>query len=85
MTDNRSKTAPILVEAILFLRYHRGLWDENSVMEARHAVKEAARLTREENKATELSQRLEAAEAQQDTIDNTDNVDASDEEEPKLW
>lgn len=85
LTDNRSKTAPILVEAILFLRYHRGLWDENSVMEARHAVKEAARLTREEKKTTELSQRLEAAEAQQENINNTDNVDATNEEEPLLW
>ena len=48
-------------------------------MEARHAVKEAARLTREEKKTTELSQRLEAAEAQQENINNTDNVDATNE------
>ena len=54
-------------------------------MEARHAVKEAARLTREEKKTTELSQRLEVAEAQQENINNTDNVDASNEEEQKLW
>ncbi len=84
LTDNPSKTAPIVLEAILFLCYQHDLWDEKSLMEARHAVKEAARLKQEEAKSKELTRRFETADVQQEVMDNTDNVDASDKEEQNI-
>ncbi len=40
LTTNRTSLAPILLEALLFLRLNRDLWNATTVMEARRAVKD---------------------------------------------
>ena len=54
LTESRSATAPILFEAILFLRINRELWNEFTVIEAWNAV-------RAEHKDEMLKQKLEGS------------------------
>ena len=83
--DRKRGAVKVALQSHDWIAVASGMRIENSVMEARHAVNEAAWLTQEENKTTKLSQRLEVTEAQQENINNTDNVDASNEEEQQLW
>ena len=43
LTTNRTRMTPVLFEALLFLRAHRELWDENTVKMAIHAVRKEHR------------------------------------------
>lgn len=66
LIDLRAKMAPILLEAILFLRYNRDLWDESTVMEARHEVREMEQeAKKDENEDNRLAQLITKADEQQ--------------------
>ena len=54
LTDTRSKMAPIVFEAILFLRFNRDIWNEFTVVDALNAV-------RVENKDKRLTEKLAMA------------------------
>ncbi len=56
LTANRSSLAPILLEALLFLRMNRDLWNAKTVMEARQAVKSEAKDERLMKKLAELNE-----------------------------
>ena len=56
LTANRSSLAPILLEALLFLRMNRDLWNAKTVMEARQAVKDEAKDERLMKKLAELNE-----------------------------
>jgi len=43
LTTTRTSMTPVLFEALLFLRAHRELWDENTVKAAIHAVRKEQR------------------------------------------
>ena len=57
LTTSRTKMAPIIFEAILFLRMNRALWDEKTVMEALAAV-------RADQKDESLKKKLQMADQQ---------------------
>jgi len=59
LTTSRTKMAPIVFEAILFLRMNRALWDERTVMEALVAV-------RADQKDEHLKKKLELANEQEE-------------------
>jgi hypothetical protein len=59
LTTSRTKMAPIVFEAILFLRMNRALWDERTVMEALVAV-------RADQKDERLKKKLELANEQEE-------------------
>ena len=51
LTTQRARMAPIMLEAILFLRFNKRLWDERTVMIARSKVREEQREERLAKKA----------------------------------
>lgn len=81
LTDQRSKLAPILLEAILFLRFHRNLWDELTVMEARDAVRTTEKQNREETLMDRLAQKIAGVEEEQRKIDEENEQQLLDHED----
>ncbi len=72
--DNQSlKNGSNFFEAILFLLYHRYLWDEKTVQEALLAVKEDQKMDRLKKKMQEFS-----AEEQTEDHDEDEDIDESD-------
>ena len=65
LTTSRTKMAPIVFEAILFLRMNRALWDERTVMEALVAVSA-------DHKDERLKKKLELANEQEENEEGDD-------------
>ena len=66
LTTSRTKMAPIIFEAILFLRMNHALWDEKTVMEALAAV-------RADQKDESLKKKLQMADEQERNEEGYDN------------
>ena len=74
LTTSRTKMAPIVFEAILFLRMNRALWDERTVMEALVAV-------RADQKDERLKKKLELANEQEENEEGYDEDSVGDDNE----
>ena len=74
LTTSRTKMAPIVFEAILFLRMNHALWDERTVMEALVAV-------RADQKDERLKKKLELANEQEENEEGYDEDSVGDDNE----
>jgi hypothetical protein len=73
LITSRTKMAPIVFEAILFLRVNCALWDERTVMEALLAV-------RADQKDERLNKKLQLADGQEENEEGNDCVGDDNEE-----